>query len=261
MSRMTARLIEASWHMPAAVALLAVQSNATSAGNAIKASHTATGVPTPTGTPAKVVCREFVEQCLSSSSATITNILKDKYVTREGSSCTEIDSFLSTQQRIELNRAKAVEVLTPVTVDGGSCRKLKNRILEAIGFAPSDCSGFKQVRTEYEFHETDFSKVFQIIRYPNLKSLECNQCMITSLDGIEHLTGLTALTVAGNRITSLSPIKSLKALEHINISGNPIKDFQVLFDLPSLKSINAYGIEMPLDTIRELQEKLIVVQN
>ncbi len=46
---------------------------------------------------------------------------------------------------------------------------------------------------------------------------------LKTLEGIEHLTQLTALFCAGNSINNINPLKSLSKLEKLNCSNNRIK--------------------------------------
>ena len=85
-----------------------------------------------------------------------------------------------------------------------------------------------------------------------LSSLFCDSMGINSLQGIEQIQNLKALSLRNNNITSISDLLSLSKLESLDLSGNPeIDDFTSLTRLdklkrvstPDLSSIYCYKVE------------------
>lgn len=58
---------------------------------------------------------------------------------------------------------------------------------------------------------------------------------IKQLDALKALTGLRALSLAGNQITSLAAVRELRALELLDVSRNQIRDLSPLASLPALR--------------------------
>lgn len=207
---------------------------------------------TPPVNLAEVISKEFVEQCLNPDNASIKNFLATPYFHKN--SCVEADKYLATQEEIILNEHWSF--YEPDFIERPPCYDPRE-ILRRIVFDESlfDCSRWEKLPDDPEATEKDFNGIFRFLKYRNIKKFQCNMCVITSLEGIEHLTSLTELWVAVNRIRDLSPLKSLRNLEHLQIGGNPIEDGTPLLEIPSLKQVNANGTNIAESEIRALRKK------
>ena len=65
----------------------------------------------------------------------------------------------------------------------------------------------------------------------------CSDQGITSIEGAEYLTGLTALTIENNQISDLSPLAGLTNLTDLRLSNNQISDLSPLAGLTNLTDL------------------------
>ncbi|MBF0291299.1 MAG: leucine-rich repeat domain-containing protein [Nitrospinae bacterium] len=64
--------------------------------------------------------------------------------------------------------------------------------------------------------------------------LDCGFKNISSLAGLQNLTGLTAMALYGNQITSLAPLTGLNAITWLDLGSNQIANVTPLTTLPNL---------------------------
>lgn len=75
----------------------------------------------------------------------------------------------------------------------------------------------------------------------SIEHLECYSNNITSLAGVEALTNLGSLLLAGNQISDLTPLAGLTSLWYLEADANRIHDFSPLAALPNLLDVLAHG--------------------
>ncbi len=68
----------------------------------------------------------------------------------------------------------------------------------------------------------------------DVRRLVCPARDIADLTGIGELTGLTRLSLAGNRVTDPAPLQGLSRLHSLSLAGNPVGPLDALADLPGL---------------------------
>jgi Leucine-rich repeat (LRR) protein len=68
--------------------------------------------------------------------------------------------------------------------------------------------------------------------------LQCNDCGITDLSGIEQLTSLKLLRLSRNSISDISMLSALNSLEYLYLDYNNINDLKPLAGLTSLKHLH-----------------------
>ncbi|MCQ2975582.1 MAG: leucine-rich repeat domain-containing protein [Bacteroidales bacterium] len=99
----------------------------------------------------------------------------------------------------------------------------------------------------------------------SLESLDCSNTNVTSLEGIENLTGLKYINCSNNdNISSLSSVSHLVYLEEINCGNTMVKDLTPLRNLHNLKKLDVHFCTVNnLTVISELRnlEMLDVSQN
>jgi len=120
-----------------------------------------------------------------------------------------------------------------------------------------------------------------LIDFVNLEVLNCQDCQIESLEGIQKLTklkifnadqgnsysdlnplrglNLVSLNIQFTKVTDISPLIDVPSLELIDLGFLSIPDLSPLMKLPNLKGVNLPdNIEVPID---ELEEYLFNYQN
>ncbi|HCY40655.1 MAG TPA: hypothetical protein DHV48_04765 [Prolixibacteraceae bacterium] len=112
-----------------------------------------------------------------------------------------------------------------------------------------------------------------LIKFVNLEVLNCPDCQIESLEGIQNLTRLKVFTGQNNffsdlnplrglnlvslniqftKVTNISPLIDLLSLEWINLGHLSINDFTPLLKLPNLKSVVLPNMaEIPMDELEQ----------
>ena len=68
--------------------------------------------------------------------------------------------------------------------------------------------------------------------------LSCSSRQIASLEGAQHLTGLTKAFFADSQISDLTPLGGLESVFSLGLNGNQITDVGPLAGLPLLRSLN-----------------------
>ena len=71
----------------------------------------------------------------------------------------------------------------------------------------------------------------------SMRQLSARGAGIQHLDGIEQLTGLVALDLAGNHIVDLEPLASLTDLQLLDLEDNRIQNLSPLSGLASLQFV------------------------
>ncbi|QIM17694.1 hypothetical protein G7066_01395 [Leucobacter coleopterorum] len=89
-----------------------------------------------------------------------------------------------------------------------------------------------------------------------LTALTCASAGITSLEGLQHATKLSTLSLSKNSISDLSPLSQLSALRSLTINSNQISDLRPLSGLVGLKTLyfstNQASDLTPLTNLTEL---------
>ena len=84
---------------------------------------------------------------------------------------------------------------------------------------------------------------------------------LTSLEGIEVLTGLNYINITNTNIKDLTPLKQLTKLEYLYLSGNKITDISPLADLSNLKRLklsrNQINDLTPIKGLKNLNKLII----
>ncbi|HLN64290.1 MAG TPA: leucine-rich repeat domain-containing protein, partial [Symbiobacteriaceae bacterium] len=79
---------------------------------------------------------------------------------------------------------------------------------------------------------------------------------VYSLSGIEQLTNLEILDLAGNRVSDLRPLQSLASLVSLYLSGNPVASLAPLSGLTRLENLSLHGTQVtdvrPLAGLKDL---------
>jgi internalin A len=88
----------------------------------------------------------------------------------------------------------------------------------------------------------------------SLTGLNASSRGITSLEGIENLSGLTTLTIRDNAITDIGPLRALTGLTFLNLAANDISDVEPLRRLTALTflAINDNGAIRDIDALSAL---------
>lgn len=134
-------------------------------------------------------------------------------------------------------------------------------LLEREGFHEL---GIKQPREFVpKLLDGDFEKIgvssLRLIKYfPNLAVLNCCSNQLTTLAGVECLTGLQRLYFGRNEITDLKPIMCFKKLKTLFCCNNPIHNFELIANFINLEvlycSENAINGLEPLIHLVNLKE-------
>lgn len=117
----------------------------------------------------------------------------------------------------------------------------------------------------------------------DFEDVEFAESQIEFLDGIEHCKHVTMLDLTGNNITDISLLWGLDRIEELyladnqigiidtlvnltnlrvlDISGNEIDDLSALFELTRLEYVNVIGNKIPMDQIRQLREKNVLIMH
>ena len=84
---------------------------------------------------------------------------------------------------------------------------------------------------------------------------------ISSLEGMQHLHGLTRFTATGHDISDLSPLSTLTNLTSLTLSNNQISDLAPLSSMLGLRSLNLSNNEivsvLPLNDVRVRQLQIL----
>lgn len=90
-----------------------------------------------------------------------------------------------------------------------------------------------------------------------IQVLACPALEIASLQGIDQLSNLRFLDVAGNQLTNLDGLGSLSRLSSVNAPNNRLQDVAALLDIPALSSAVLTGNPMlPCIQLQELGQRL-----
>lgn len=90
-----------------------------------------------------------------------------------------------------------------------------------------------------------------------LRSLNCANAQVASLDGIERLTGLRFLDLSDNAVTDLTPIETLNELSVVFLPDNQILDISSLLNMPRLTAAVLSGNErIPCEQLDRLESRL-----
>lgn len=79
---------------------------------------------------------------------------------------------------------------------------------------------------------------------PSLETLEVENNVIASLDGLDRLTNLEKLSLDNNKLTSIPNLSKLRKLQALSLLGNPITRLENLESLRSLRSLDIDGDNM-----------------
>lgn len=89
-----------------------------------------------------------------------------------------------------------------------------------------------------------------------LKRLNCNNCGITNLSGLEYATILEDVDLSDNQITDISSLSNSTAIKFLDLSNNQISDLSVLSNFPILGnldiSVNQVQDLTPLSALNHL---------
>lgn len=87
--------------------------------------------------------------------------------------------------------------------------------------------------------------------------LACPQLEITSLTGLEALSSLRFIDLAGNELETLDGLRRMERLTSVNAPDNLLKDIAGIMTLNSLTSAVLTGNpDIPCDQLESLQQKL-----
>ena len=115
----------------------------------------------------------------------------------------------------------------------------------------------------------------------DIEEFELAQSGIELLDGVEYCKHVVTFDLSDNRITDISELSTLSRLEElylrnnqigyidalsnlfelkiVDLSNNQIDDISPLFELENLEYINIIGNKIPVNQIKKLKEKDIIV--
>jgi hypothetical protein len=86
--------------------------------------------------------------------------------------------------------------------------------------------------------------------------LDCSSRGVVGIDGLDRLTSLTDLNLAGNQIYTVAPLLPLTGLTRVNLSGNGLKDANSLSQLSQLSDLDLSNNQLtfiaPLSQLRGL---------
>jgi len=77
------------------------------------------------------------------------------------------------------------------------------------------------------------------------EKLDCSNCNLTDLNGIDKFENLRFLYCQNNLIDSFKPISKLKKLEYVNCSDNNIENFIGINKLKKLEHLITKNIKLP----------------
>lgn len=70
--------------------------------------------------------------------------------------------------------------------------------------------------------------------------LECDDCGISDLDGLDYASNLVSLSLTHNQISDISPVASLTQLTELNLNNNDFSDLTPLSGLTGLIDLNIH---------------------
>ena len=88
-----------------------------------------------------------------------------------------------------------------------------------------------------------------------LVELDCYECGIQDLTGLEYVTNLTTLYLGSNQISDVSPLASLTNLYALNLDSNLISDVSPLASLTNLTTLYLTGNPLDLNDIQALRNR------
>ncbi len=162
----------------------------------------------------------------------------------------EADEDKSEQKQESLYIGQSPDVLDDMTLSSNKIIDSKADDRESLTLRYGvDEDGIKKLAHRKSLRHLDISQasvtdsVFEDLAVlPNLKRLVLNRTGVSTLAGIEKLTGLERLDLKNTAITndSLTRLKALKKLEELNLTATSISDAGVrnLTALPSLRSLS-----------------------
>lgn len=74
----------------------------------------------------------------------------------------------------------------------------------------------------------------------DLFSLECDNCSISDITGLEYASNLISLSLTHNQISGLSPVAAPTHLTNLNMNSNNFSDLTALSGLMGLTGLNIY---------------------
>ena len=77
--------------------------------------------------------------------------------------------------------------------------------------------------------------------WANIKSIDCGEMDLTSLEGIDKLKRLKELYCNNNRLTSLEGIENIVNLQYLNCYSNQITSLKVIENLVNLQRLYCYN--------------------
>ena len=138
---------------------------------------------------------------------------------------------------------------TPVAPGGGPSEGATNT--ETIAFADSSLEA--AVREALGLQDRPIS----LDQAAALGKLECRERGVTSIEGIEQLTGLTVLDLAGNLVVSIDPVAALDSLVLLDVTGNRIWDVSALVGLIQLQALVLDGAVDSMDNAEKLADDML----
>ncbi len=110
-----------------------------------------------------------------------------------------------------------------------------------------------------DIHEDDVKNIKVLFVVPNISGNTTDYEAIKDISGLEHFTGLEALTIIATEVNDLSPLANLGKLQFVSFQGcNITADLSPLSDLPSLQGLSISASQVsdlsPIGNLTRLTE-------
>ncbi len=97
----------------------------------------------------------------------------------------------------------------------------------------------------------------KLVELEEVKLLACPGSGISSLIGIDKLTGLEQLELSDNKISDLRPLEMLKNLRVIGLRNNPLNSIAPLVDMQPLRFVSLQGDDrLPCKEVASLKARI-----
>lgn len=112
---------------------------------------------------------------------------------------------------------------------------------------------------DFEMAESGLESLDGIEYCLHTKILDVSNNLLTDISNLWELNLLEELYLANNQIGYIDSLSNLSNLRIIDLSGNQIDDISPLFELELLEYVNLIGNPVPLNQIRVLEKRDIVI--
>jgi hypothetical protein len=142
--------------------------------------------------------------------------------------CNEVETYLSSLRKLRINGEKTIDAsysLAPLHLLDLDILKIFNSNIDQYSFESDKKIKIKKL----SLYKVNLESLGSLnLSQLTLDSLSLDNNPLTSLKGLEELTGLRALSLYRTKVQDFTPLLNFKELEELDISATPLKSTDIL---------------------------------